>query len=228
MWTLALACAFFILIHILVSGSDLRQQMIGTIGTRTYFILFSLLSIMGFFWMIAAYYDSRGDPANLHLWSAPFVLKILAFGVNFVSLMLIIVGALSPSPTALRSLSTLPDHPVSGIIRISRHPVLAGIGLLSATHLITTGTLAAWVFFGTLLALSLLGANSIDRKREEMYGESYQAIMRATSILPFLAIAQKRVRFEPSELGVLRVMVATSVFTCLVVLHELLFLRPAL
>ncbi|UDF05140.1 NnrU family protein [Asticcacaulis sp. AND118] len=228
MWTLALACAFFILIHILVSGSDLREQMIGAIGTRSYFALFGLLSLIGFFWMIAAYYGARGDPANLHLWSAPFALKIGAFGINFISLMLIIVGMLSPSPTALGSLNRMPERPVSGIIRISRHPVLAGIALLAATHLITTGTLASWVFFGTLLALSLLGANSIDRKREIRYGESYRAIMKTTSILPFVAIAQKRVSFEPSELGVLRVMVATSCFTCLVVLHELLFLRPAL
>ncbi|MFT3997017.1 MAG: NnrU family protein [Asticcacaulis sp.] len=228
MWTLALACAFFILIHILVSGSDMRRQIIDAIGGGAYFALFSILSLAGFFWMMAAFYGARSDPSNLHLWESPFPLKIIAFGVNFLGIMLIVVGALSPSPTSLRALKHLPDQPVSGIVRISRHPVLAGIATLSLTHLITAGTLAAWVFFGTLLALSLLGASSIDRKREQQYGETYRAILRTTSIVPFAAIVQKRTRFDAAELGVLRVMVATSCFTCLVVLHELLFLRPAL
>jgi len=228
MWTLALACAFFILIHILVSGSDMRQQLISTIGQRSYFALFSLLSLVGFFWMLTAFYGARGDPANIHLWEAPFPVKILAFIVNFVSIMLIVVGALSPSPTGLAAQRRMPERPVSGIIRVSRHPVLSGIALLSAMHLITADSLAAWVFFGSLLALSLLGASSIDRRREQQYGETYRAVMKATSILPFAAIIEKRTRFEAAELGIVRVMVATSCFTCLVVLHELLFLRPAL
>jgi len=43
-----------------------------------------------------------------------------------------------------------------------------------------------------------------------------------------MAIIQKRTRFEPGELGIARVMLATSLFTCLTVLHELLFGPPAL
>ncbi|MDC7683465.1 NnrU family protein [Asticcacaulis sp. BYS171W] len=228
MWTLALACAFFLSIHVLISGSRLKEQLVDAIGAGIYKLLFALLSLGGFFWMVTAFFGARSDPFNHHFWEAPFILKTIAFVFNFVGLMLLIVGALSPSPTNLKGARHWPDEPVSGIIRISRHPVLAGIALLSATHLVCNGNLAAWVFFGTLLALSLLGANSIDRKREAAFGDAYASVMRRTSIVPFLAIFQGRVAFEPAELGVLRVMVATSAFTVLVVLHELLFLRPAL
>lgn len=228
MWTLALACAFFLCIHMMVSGTVIKDHIITAIGVRAYYALFSLLSIGGFFWMVGAFFDARTHELNVHFWEAPMALKILAFGVNFIGIMLLVIGILSPSPTNLRALSRMPENPISGIIRVTRHPVLVGIALLALTHMLCNGNLAAWMFFGTLFALCLLGANHIDVKRDATIGPNYAIIRKHTSIIPFLAIAQGRIRFEPSELGVLRVLMATSVFTFLVVLHELLFWRPAL
>jgi uncharacterized membrane protein len=228
MWTLALACAFFLLIHILVSGSNLKSQLVGALGLTAYHILFSLFSICGFAWMVSAFFSARSDVLNLYIWEAPLPLKIVAFVVNFVGFMVWIVGALSPSPTNLLSLKKMPDTPVYGIIRVSRHPVLAGIGLMSAAHLVANGNLASWIFFGTLTALCLSGAHSIDRKREAMMGEAYARIKRRTSILPFAAILDGRTPFNASELGLVRIMLASSLFALLVVLHELLFAKPAI
>jgi uncharacterized membrane protein len=228
MWTLALACAFFLCIHMMISGTILKQQLVTGLGPRTYGLLFSLLSIFGLMWMIHAYDLALEDPQNTFFWRAPFWLKIVGFITNFIAINLIVIGYLSPSPTKLYALKRTVYNPVSGIIRVTRHPVLAGIAIFSLTHGISNGNMASFVMFGSILALCILGANSIDMKRVELMGDKYRMIMKRTSIVPFLAIMQGRTPFEPHEVGVMRLMFAVSTFTVIVVLHEILFRLSAL
>ena len=230
MWTLALACAFFLGIHLMISGTPLKEKVIGLVGGVTWYIAFSLLSVIGLVWMCIAFAIALNNQDNLNvvIWSAPLFLRIIALFFNFIAFLLVIVGFLTPSPTNLYALHQLPDKPVHGIIRISRHPILAGIGLWALIHIICNGNLAAWLFFGTLLAQCALGAANIDRKRIALMGDVYSSIMKRTSTLPFVAIIEGRTAFAPDELGYARMFLATSLFCVFTVLHEMLFVVRAL
>ena len=223
MWTLALSCAFFLCIHLMISGTVLKEQIISGIGAMAYYALFSLFSIAGLIWMCAAYAIALHDPLNAQVWDAPLFLKIIALVGNFIAILLIVVGVLSPSPTNLLALHRMPEKPVHGIIRISRHPVLAGIGVWAVMHMLCNGNLSSWVFFGSILGLCALGANNIDRKRMALMGETYASVKRRTSIVPFVAIIEGRTAFAAEELGAAKMLLAASIFSVFAVLHELFF-----
>ena len=223
MWTLALACAFFLCIHLMISGTVLKEQIIGSIGKLAYYALFSLFSIVGLIWICVAYALAVNDPLNARLWDAPLVLRVIALVGNFVAFQLLVVGLLSPSPTNLLATRRLPEKSVHGVIRISRHPVLAGIGVWAVMHILCDGNLASWMFFGSILCLCALGANNIDRKRTAVMGETYASVKRRTSIIPFVAIIEGRTAFAAEELGAAKMLLAASLFSVFAVLHELLF-----
>ncbi len=215
MWTLALACAFFLCIHLMISGTSLKEQIIARIGSIAYYMLFSVLSIGGLLWMSIALASARQDAMNPIFWDAPFFLRIIALAGMFFAFLLVVLGYTSPSPTGLGALIRMPDKTVSGIIRISRHPVLAGIGLWAIMHMLCNANLASWMFFGSLLVLCALGANNIDRKRMAMMGEAYASIKRRTSIIPFVAIIEGRTAFAGGELGIARVLLQPHRSACL-------------
>ncbi|MDC7675035.1 NnrU family protein [Asticcacaulis machinosus] len=223
MWTLALACAFFLCIHLMISGTVLKLQIIGAIGPTAYYILFSLFSLAGLIWMMHAYAIAMVDPLNLRVWQAPVLLKALAFVTNFVAFQLVIIGFLNRSPTGMGALKHLSDKPVYGIIRVSRHPILSGIGLWALTHMACNGNLAAWIFFGSLFALCALGANSIDNKRLVLMGDTYRSIKKRTSIVPFVAILTGRTPFVPAEIGMVKFLFASSIYFVVLVFHEFMF-----
>lgn len=223
MWMLALACAFFLAIHLMVGATPLKNSMIAVISRPGYLILFSVLSLVGLVWMSIAFGVALGDPLNPVIWSSGLFLRILGIAGNFLAFMLVVLGYTSPSPTNMSAATRLPEHPVTGIIRITRHPILSGIAIWSLTHMICNGNLAAWMFFGTLLVLCVLGANSIDRKRTAALGDAYLKVKRRTSIVPFVAILEGRTSFEMRELGLVRPVLALSLFSVFLILHELLF-----
>ncbi len=227
MWTLALACAFFLMIHLMISGTSLKEQVIARVGAPAYFTLFSILSIGGLLWMSIAFTIALGDQMNHVFWKSGPFLRVIGLVGNLFSMLLLVIGLTTPSPTNLIALVKAPETPVYGIIRVSRHPVLAGIGVWALTHLICNGNLAAWIFFGSILALCALGANNIDRKRTATMGKLYASIERRTSIIPFVAIMEGRTAFAPEELGVARALLAVSTYSVITVLHELLFTSRA-
>ncbi len=228
MWNLALACAVFLSIHLMVGGTGVKEWIVARIGGLAYYILFALISLACFLWLCAAFFMALGDHMNVVVWGAPLFLKVIALVVNFIAFLLVVLGVTTPSPTNLLALHRMPERPVYGIIRISRHPVLAGIGLWALIHLICNGNLASWLFFGSLVALCAIGANNIDRKREAALGNAYVSIRKRTSIIPFVAIIEGRTAFAAEELGIARVFLAASMFSVFLVLHEMLFTARAL
>ncbi len=223
MWILALACAFFIFLHLIVSGTNLRGQIVAQIGRRAYLAIYIVLSAISVAWMTIAFTRTLSDPLNIPFWDTPGLLRVLALPFNLLAFFLIVIGATSPSPTGVTSQKALPSIPIQGIIRVSRHPVLTGLAIWAGVHLITNPSLASWVFFGTFLVSTTAGTSIIDRKRLTAYPGAYETIMRRTSIVPFLAIIQGRTDFDMREIGFVRPFLALGIFCLLAVLHEFLF-----
>ena len=88
-----------------------------------------------------------------------------------------------------------------GIVRVTRHPFLIGVGLWAVVHLIANGDVASFIFFGALAITALAGTVSIDAKRRRALGRGWQSFAAQTSIVPFAAIAAGRTRFNPGEIA---------------------------
>ncbi len=89
--------------------------------------------------------------------------------------------------------------------------------------MVFNGDLASLIFFGAFLILSLAGSLSIDKKRKELFGADWERFAAATSIVPFMAIAQGRNSLQLGELGRWRLVLVLIVFGFFLHIHNYLF-----
>jgi len=219
------ACALFLGIHVVISGSPLRGVIVGRIGERLYLGLFSLLSLAGLAWLIYAY--PRAE--RVWLWSPPLALRWAAPVLVLVAFLFVVIGLTTPSPTAAGGESRLDmDEPAKGILRVTRHPFLWGVALWAVTHLALNGDSASLVLFGTLLLLALLGPLLIDAKRRRTFGPKWDRFAAVTSNAPFAAILSGRNTLRLGEIGAWRMVVAGVIWAAMLAVHPWLFGVPAL
>jgi uncharacterized membrane protein len=103
------------------------------------------------------------------------------------------------------------------MIRITRHPIMWGIMLWAAAHILARGDLKSLVFFGGFLVLAAVGTLSMDsRKRRNPDWPRFAAV---TSHVPFVAIAQGRNRVVWREIGWLRPAIGLAAFLLVLVFH---------
>lgn len=224
MWMLIAAAAYFVLIHLLVSGTPLRDALTRRIGEGPYMGLFSLLSIMGLAWLIWAFGLARMSPAEDVIWRMNPVTQWIQIALQLVAMLLIVSGLTTPNPTSVRQEKTLekPDV-VRGVLRVTRHPFLWGVVIWAAGHLLVNGDLAGIVLFGSLLVLGLFGTVSIDAKRRRKLGKSWDTFAVQTSNAPFVAIATGRQRLNVGEIGLWRIGLGVLVWAALAWGHPYLF-----
>lgn len=220
MLQLIAAAAFFLLIHLGVAGTRLRDALVARLGMKAWRALFSVASVAGIVWLVAAYARA---PFEL-LWVAPDALRPVVVAVVLVAFLLMVPGLLTPNPTAANFESRLERaDAASGIVRVTRHPFLWGTSLWAAAHLAMNGDAASLVLFGSLLLLCLAGTMSIDAKRRRAYGAQWERFAAATSNLPFGAIAAGRNRLVLAEIGWGRLALAVLSFAVVLYLHPRLF-----
>jgi uncharacterized membrane protein len=226
MLSLALACAYFLGIHIVISGSPLRGALVARLGERPYMGLFSLLSIAGMAWIVWAY---RRAPL-LPLWGPPSTtLRVAALVLTLVAFVLVVLGLTTPSPTVTFGERQLEQpEPARGVLRISRHPFLCGVALWAFTHVLLNGDAASLVLFGSLFGLAALGPALIDNKRRRAFGAAWQRFASVTSVVPFAAIAAGRNRLALEEISAARLIAATGVYLVALLAHGWLFGASAL
>ncbi|MFD3266087.1 NnrU family protein [Phenylobacterium ferrooxidans] len=224
MASLLAAAAFFVLLHLLVSGTRARDAITAKIGDGPYMGLFSLASVAGLAWLGFGYAAARTAPWNASYWDiTPLTWKIqlLLQGLAFL---FVVVGLTTPNPTSVKQEGTLsrPDV-VKGMLRITRHPFLWGVALWAAGHLLVNGDRASIILFGAMLLLALSGTTSIDAKRKRALGPTWHAFATQTSNLPFAAILSGRQTLKVGEIGWWRILAAIVVYVGLVVGHPFLF-----
>src|SRR5258708_27824412 len=160
---LALATAVFLATHY-VSSTPLRAGLVGIFGENGYLGCYVAVSFATIGWMIWAYAKAPYE----RLWVGD-EFKVWVILLMPVSLVLIACGMLSANPSAVRQESKLRalGEP-RGILRVTRHPVLWGIALWAAVHLIARGDTASLIFFGGLLLLAVSGTVLQDARKNRM------------------------------------------------------------
>ena len=113
------------------------------------------------------------------------------------------------------------EEPARGIIRITRHPIMWGIMLWAAVHILARGDVKSTIFFGGFLLLAALGSLSMDRRKRAT--PDWQRFATVTSHLPFVAIAQGRNRLVWHEIGWARPLGGIIAFAIFFALHPWLF-----
>lgn len=140
---------------------------------------------------------------------------------------LVVAGYTSPNPAAIL-LDRLAGDAPAGIFKVTRHPVMWGVGLWGLAHAAANGDIASLIFFGGLSGLALGGTVLIDRKKRHGLGEGWTAFAAATSNLPFAALFDGRTRVGAGEIGFWRIALGLAFFSVLFLGHEWLFGVPPL
>jgi len=197
--SLVLAALFFAGIHLGIAGTAIRDRAIGLLGKNGYMAAFAVASLIGLGWLVAAY--NRAPYlitwGMLEWWKPIFIILMLP------ATLLVVFGLTTPNPTSVAQEGTL-GQPPRGIVRVTRHPFLTGVGLWALLHLIGNGDVASLVFFATWAIVALAGTVSIDAKRRRLLGAAWEPFAAQTSIVPFAAIAAGRNRVTPREIGIWR------------------------
>jgi len=224
MLSLIAAASFFLAIHLLVSGTRVRDALTGKIGLGPYMGLFSFSSLAGLAWLGVAFAQARHGPDNGVYWDLTPATRWAQIALQLLAVLLIVPGVTTPNPTSVRQEGAL-DRPgvVRGMLRITRHPFLWGVAIWAAGHLLVNGDLASIVLFAAMLLLALTGTASIDAKRRRALGDKWDAFAAQTSNVPFAAVAQGRQRLNLGEIGWWRIVLAIGVWAALAWAHPYLF-----
>lgn len=154
MGLLALGLAVFFAVHMVASFRVTRAALIARYGEGTYKAVFSLLSLGGFgliVWgmKVADFVIVWNPPAwgrDIALWFMPIAFILLA-------------GAFIPA----------------NLKRLTAHPMLWGVTLWAALHLLANGDFASMLLFGTFLIYSLYA----------MWAQSHRGASPSASVRAF-------------------------------------------
>ncbi len=213
---LLLAAVAFAGSHVLLSSAPVRGPLARALGEWPFVGLYSAISLGLFVWLVGAY----GDAPLVELWAAPTVVRYVALGVMVVASVLVACGLSLTSPTGVSLKPAAAGAPLPGIFKVTRHPVLWGIGLWAVVHVMANGDLASLILFGSLGVLALGGTVHIDRKKRTTMGGDWRAFAGATSNVPFAAIAAGRTRVSLKEIGYGRLVAGLVLYMVLLLGHE--------
>ncbi|MEG3904077.1 NnrU family protein [Microcoleus sp. B4-C5] len=185
----------------------LRPKGEKLIGPRLYRVLFALVSLPLAVILIVYFFNHRYD--GVQLWQVQ--------GLPGVKPAVWILSAISflflyPATFNLLEIAAVQKPQVhlyeTGIIRITRHPQMVGQVIWCVAHTLWIGTSFTLVTSIGLVLHHLFGVWHGDRRLQARFGESFETLKSRTSIMPFLAILQKRQTLDllefvrPSYVGV--------------------------
>lgn len=211
------AAVFFIGTHLVISSTQLRPQLISRIGENGYRALYSLVSIIALLWLILAYRRSTYEP----FWFGGPAAEHIAMLLMPIAIFLIVAGNSAANPT---SVGQEPDpdaaEPARGIIRVTRHPTMWGVGIWAILHIFANDDVASTIFFGAFAVLSLAGAQVLDARRTRENAPGWGVLLQRTSFVPFGAILQGRQKFVFAEIGWMRVIGSLAVYAAVLLGHQ--------
>ncbi len=164
---LTAALIVFILAHVIPAYGPLRQSLINLLGKRLYIVLYSSLSVVLFIWLGFAFFNAP----YIELWGQPAWTRwvpLLGMPIVCVAFM---GGFFASNPLSLSIGKQKFDPERPGLIGLSRHPVMIAFALWPALHLPPNGDVRSVLLFGLLLALSIYGPYTIDKRKKQSLGQ---------------------------------------------------------
>ena len=147
MTLLILGVVLFIGAHLVPSIPSLHSSLQARVGRNRYRGLFSLVSLVGFVLLVVG----MGRAPSVPLWDPPaWGHRIPVFGMPVA--LILLVAAFMPT----------------NVKRFTRHPMLWGVTIWAAAHLLANGDLAGLILFGSFGAFSLFDMWSANQRGAQL------------------------------------------------------------
>jgi uncharacterized membrane protein len=218
---LVVAIVIWLGLHIVVSGTRLRDRVVAETGEARFRAAFAIASIGALALLIIGF---RSAPA-VQLWQIPAPLGWLLVVLMLPAFCLFVGSVATRNPTMVGGAAGVAGAP-RGIVRVTRHPMLWSFAIWGLVHVIGPGDVASVLFFGTFLVTALAGMPSIDAKLARRDPAGWRRFAAVTSILPGGAIAAGRNRLVVEEIGWIVPLIGVAAWAVLLWLHPTLFGVP--
>ncbi|MEY4514866.1 MAG: hypothetical protein RLZZ450_6988 [Pseudomonadota bacterium] len=223
MSSLLLSSLLFVVVQLSLAAVDVPRALVLRVGQVAARVLVGLATLCPLA-LLASRYSAAFASGNAYLWYLGDLPQRVAAPVMLWALFLAVSGLLAHNAVAARRAGTTAALPaVTGIVRITRHPVLWGIVTWSAFHGFANGDVASLVFFGSFFVSALPAMWLLDRRHAETWGADFVHYAEQTSVLPFAAIVRGKTKLSWRELGTKPILLSLLAFALVVSFHPRLF-----
>ncbi|HMH96569.1 MAG TPA: NnrU family protein, partial [Bradyrhizobium sp.] len=143
-----LGLVLFFGVHTLTTQREMRAQVIAASGEGGYKIGYTLVSLLGFVLIVwgFAHYRAAG---MWEIWTPPTALKHLAVALMLPAVILVVASYIR-----------------GRIYTRLKHPMLTGIKLWAAAHLLANGDLGSIILFGSFLGWAVFDRISLKHRAD--------------------------------------------------------------
>lgn len=188
-----LGLALFLGAHTVPAQRELRGRFISAMGEGTYKLFYALVSLLGLV-LIAWGFSHYRAAGMIDVWEGAVSPKTLVI-LKHITLALMLPAVILVVAAFLRG------H----IYTALKHPMLAGVKLWAAAHLLANGDLGSIILFGSFLGWAVFDRISLKRRSDAgappipVGGWGNDMIAIAIGIVAYLALA---FAFHPVVIGV--------------------------
>lgn len=182
-----LGLILFLGVHTLTTRRELRAQIIGAVGEGSYKIGYTLLSVAGLALVTWGFSRYRAT-GWIDVWNPPIALRHITVALMLPAVILVVASYIRG-----RIYTTL------------KHPMLTGVKLWAAAHLLANGDLGSIILFGSFLAWAVYDRISLKHRPDAgappipVGGPGNDLIAIAVGVVAYLALA---FAFHPVAIGV--------------------------
>ncbi len=170
--------------HMILSSVKFRPRLAGALGDGGFMGLYSVIALVIFIPLVSAYIGNKHTGPFFWYGGAIPAVRWTVYAGMGLAFALVVGGNTNPSPASLAGKPG--DTRVRGLLRITRHPLLMGIGLFGLLHLCVARVNASELaFFGGLPLFALVGCWHQDQRKLATLGESFRRFHAETAFLPF-------------------------------------------
>jgi uncharacterized membrane protein len=184
---LILGLVLFLGIHTLTTQRDLRARIVASMGEAGYKIGYTLISVAGLALVTWGYSNYRAT-GWIDVWNPPTAFKHITVALMLPAVILVVASYIRG-----RIYTTL------------KHPMLTGVKLWAAAHLLANGDLGSIILFGSFLGWAVYDRISLKHRADAgappipVGGPTNDLIAVVVGIAAYLALA---FAFHPVVIGV--------------------------
>lgn len=212
------AALVWVVTHLGISSTKLRDALVSRMGANAYIVFYSLIAAAALSFLV---YQYTVVPREIYFWLPNPDLYWVPKVFMIVALIFALGGFLVRNPTNVGM--TLEAEGAAelatGVTRITRHPFQWGVVLWAGSHIVVNGDLVSIVFFLSFALVSGAGAFLMDMKKARTMGDGWVEYAKVTSNIPFAAIIDGRNSLKLSEL-ILPILVGLVGYALLWYFHE--------